>query len=160
MMEEGRAAITSTSSPSKSFIKQPFRISYIFALILAISQQAFAGDEYSDLNQWDPKLSDSIEFYEPITRKISDEVLSGYPDYALRTLYETELYIAFQRYLNELPENAKEEAIKQQLCWLNTVYAEHKEEGNYFKNGRLGEITAEKILTERIQERIKALTKS
>jgi len=157
MIEEGRAAITSTSSPNKSYIKQSLIIAYVFALILAISQQTFAGGEYSDLNQWDPKLSDSIEYYEPITSKISDEVLSGYPNYALRTLYETALYIAFQRYLNGLPENAKEAAINQQLDWLNTVYAEYKEEGDYFKYGRLGEITAEKILTERIQERIKDL---
>jgi hypothetical protein len=155
MIVERRAAITSTFSPNKSYIKQPLIIAYVFALILAISQQTFAGGEYSDLNQWDPKLSDSIDYFDPIAREIGDEVLSAYPEYALRVLYETQLYIAFQRHLNRLSGDARAKAESEHLKWLNRVYAEYEEEGDFFKNGKLGMLTAEKILIERIQEKLK-----
>ena len=100
----------------------------------------------------------SLKFFDhdffPIAREIGDEVLSAYPEYALRVLYETQLYIAFQRHLNGLSGDARAKAESEHLKWLNRVYAEYEEEGDYFKNGKLGMLTAEKVLIERMQKRV------
>ena len=131
----------------------------IIIISLALYLPVFADDQYHNITDWEPKLSDSITYFDPIAREIGDEVLSAYPEYALRVLYETQLYIAFQRHLNGLSDDARAKAESEHLKWLNRVYAEYEEEGDYFKNGKLGMLTAEKILIERMQERILLLKK-
>ena len=130
-----------------------FHILLSFSLVIFSS--SLSAGEFDSLEKWQPKLSDSIDYFDPIAREIGDEVLSAYPEYALRVLYETQLYIAFQRQLNGLSDDARAKAESEHLEWLNRVYAEYKEEGDFFKNGKLGMLTAEKILIERIQEKLK-----
>ena len=130
-----------------------FHILLSFSLVIFSS--SLSAGEFDSLDKWQPKLSDSIAYFDPIAREIGDEVLSAYPEYALRVLYETQLYIAFQKHLNGLSGDARAKAESEHLKWLNRVYAEYEEEGDYFKNGKLGMLTAEKILIERIQEKLK-----
>ena len=132
-------------------------VSKVISFLLLTFTSYSHSEQFESTDNWQPDLSDSIAYFDPIARDIGDEVLSAYPEYALRVLYETQLYIAFQRHLNGLSDDARAKAESEHLQWLNRVYAEYKEEGDYFKNGKLGMLTAEKVLIERIQEKLKDL---